>query len=338
MTGAVTTSDADVRRLDEVRLRVAAGASPGDPADLPGRTGTVVRVATEAGSPLLDALDAAGEAEDDRRRSARAVAVASAQGRAVTTGMALAPVVLVPLLARGYGVDLVAYHRSPLGTVTGVLGVVLVATGVAVSRRTVARVGRRPRPSVRRPVGAAVGALAAAVLAGVAIHVAAAVVVLGIAVRRARRPRVLPVDPGVAEAIELAAVAVGGGLGPAPALRVAATEVPELAVDLRRLAFDLEVGSCSGRIGVGDALGPLPPGVDRLAEVLVTADHLGAPVAPTLRRLAADLRADELARVLAAAERLPVQLAVPTTVLVLPGVLLLVGAPVLVSGLSAVTG
>ncbi len=63
---------------------------------------------------------------------------------------------------------------------------------------------------------------------------------------------------------------------------------------------------------------------------------VGAPVGPALRRLAADVRADELARVLAAAERLPVRLTFPTALCLLPGTLLLIGAPIVSAGLGAV--
>jgi hypothetical protein len=65
---------------------------------------------------------------------------------------------------------------------------------------------------------------------------------------------------------------------------------------------------------------------------------VGAPVGPVLRRLARDLRADELARVLAAAERLPAQLTVPATLLLLPASVLLIAAPLLDAGLRAVAG
>jgi hypothetical protein len=48
-----------------------------------------------------------------------------------------------------------------------------------------------------------------------------------------------------------------------------------------------------------------------------------------------DLRADDLARVLAAAERLPAQLTFPTALCLLPATLLLVGAPIVHAGLAA---
>ena len=317
---AASTSD-----LDRVRLRVAAGADPGDTDALPERTAAVLRVATEVGAPLLDALDGAAAADEDGRRRDRAIRVAASQGTTVANGMAIAPLVLVPLLSRLFGVDLLAYHRTPVGMVTGVVGVTLVALGAVLARAVVGRVRRPPRPT--SPAGRRVATVVAAVTAAVVVHPVAAALVLVAAAWRSR-PVPAPVDPTVSDAVELAAVAVGGGLAPAAALRVAASEVPSLAAPLRRLALDLDLGH---------APGSLPPGVDRLAEILVTADHVGAPVGTTLRRLAADVRADELARVLAAAERLPVQLTLPTALLLLPGVLLLVGAPIVADGLQHLT-
>lgn len=314
----------DGRDLDRVRLRVAAGADPGDVTSLGHRTATLVRVATDAGSPLLAALDAAADAEDDARRAARAIEVASAQGRAVAGGLLLAPLLLVPAGGRLFGVDLVAYHRTPLGTVTGGLGLLLLVLGAVTAWRVVASVGAPARPA--SPAWPRLLTVAAAAGAAVALHPLAGVLVFGVAVVRGR-PRPLPPDPAVADAAELAATAVGGGLPPAAALRLAATELPDLAPALRRLAFDLEHGNAPVE---------LPPGVDRLAAVLTDADRLGAPVGPTLRRLAADVRADELTRVLAAAERLPVRLTFPTALCLLPGTLLLVGAPIVQAGLGAV--
>jgi hypothetical protein len=317
---------ATTRELDQVRLRVAAGADPGDTSVLGPRTATTVRVATEAGSPLLEALDAAAAAEDDVLRAERAVQVASAQGRAVATGLLLAPLLLVPLGGRLFGIDLVAYHRTALGVATGTVGLLLLTVGAIAAHRVVAAVGRPPRPGPPRPPWLAIGI--ATVAAGVVAHPAAAVVVLGAAIWWGR-PRDREVDPRVADAAELAATAVGGGLPAAAALRLAADEVPALAPALRRLAFDLEHGTTPV---------DLPPGVDRLADVLTDAGRLGAPVGPTLRRLAADVRADELARVLTAAEQLPVRLTFPTTLCLLPGTLLLVGAPIVQAGLGHALG
>jgi hypothetical protein len=313
--------------LDLVRLRVAAGADPGDLGALGGRTATLVRVATEAGAPLLPALDAAAVSDAATAEAARAVTVASAQGRAVAGGLLLAPVVLVPVLGRVFDVDLVVYHRTPLGMLTGGLAVLLLVTGSVLARRAVASVGRPPRHDTvaRRRVHAVVGAA----LAALVVHPVVGAAVLAALLVRAR-PRPPAADPVVADAAELTATAVGGGWPPPSALRLAARELEpagDLAAALRRLAFDLEHGLAGG---------DHPPGVARLADVLTTATAVGAPVAPTLRRLAADVRSDELARVLAAAERLPVRLTFPTALCLLPGTLLLVGAPIVTAGLGTV--
>ncbi|MEY3020174.1 MAG: hypothetical protein RLZZ272_1158, partial [Actinomycetota bacterium] len=77
-----------------------------------------------------------------------------------------------------------------------------------------------------------------------------------------------------------------------------------------------------------------PEALARLRALLVTAEDVGASPAAPLRRLASDLRAEELARVLAAAERLPAQLTFPTTLLLLPATVLLVGAPIVRAGLA----
>jgi hypothetical protein len=326
----VTVTGDAATPLDLARLRVAAGADPGDLAHLDERTATLVRVATGAGAPLLPALDAAAAAATATAEAERAVTVASAQGRAVAGGLLVAPLLLVPMLGRLFDVDLLAYHRSPLGVATGGLALVLLSCGALLARRAVATVGRRPRSDslVRRRVRAiTVGAVTAAI-----VHpVVGLLVLLGLLRVRARPP---VVDPVLADAAELTATAVSGGWSPPAALRLAAAELATApgagggpGVALRRLAFDLEHGL------TGD---DHPPGVGRLADVLTTAAAVGAPVGPMLRRFAADVRSDELARVLAAAERLPVQLTFPTALCLLPGTLLLIGAPIVVAGLGTV--
>jgi hypothetical protein len=316
--------------LDLARLRVAAGADPGDLGHLDERTATLVRVATEAGAPLLPALDAAAAAAAATAESERAVTVASAQGRAVAGGLLLAPLLLVPVLGRLFDVDLLAYHRTPLGMATGGFALTLLVGGALLARRAVATVGRRPRndtPGRRRS-----RAVAVAVVAAVVAHPVVGLLVLAALLRvRGGTPTV---DPVLADAAELTATAVGGGWSPPAALRLTAAELEAAhgtgagpAVALRRLAFDLEHGLAGG---------DHPPGVGRLADVLTTAAAVGAPVGPTLRRFAADVRSDELARVLAAAERLPVQLTFPTALCLLPGTLLLVGAPIVTAGLGTV--
>lgn len=178
------------------------------------------------------------------------------------------------------------------------------------------------------PVGRAVLAVGGTLLAAGGLMARAMV-------GRARRAGSTGPDAGLEEAVELVATSLGGGAGPAAALRAVADRADgppaRHAPLLRALALALDLGTEPGR-----AARAADGGAGRLAAALGLAADVGAPVAPVLRRLAADLRADELARVLAAAERLPAQLTVPATLLLLPASVLLVAAPLIDAGLRAV--
>ena len=293
---------------DRVRLHLEAGVPLGPDLRLTPRVQRAVSVAQLVGAPLLGAIESAAAAEEDAARSVRAVAVATAQSRTVALGLVLAPVLLVPVIGRLAGADVVAFYLSPLGR--GVLGVglLLLGAGALVARTLVARVGQ-PHP-----------------------------------------------DAALEEAVELTATAIAGGSGTAAALRTVAAVLPAQGDPLRRLALDLDlgVGVDAGRIEAPDGgtprssllgasprtngRGAEPDALRRLRVVIVTAASVGAPSAGALLRLARDLRAAELARVLAAAERLPAQLTFPTTLLLLPATVLLIAAPLLDAGLQRVAG
>jgi hypothetical protein len=310
---------------DRVRLRAAAGLEVGDPTRLAPRARRAVRVATVVGAPLLAALDGAMAAEDDARRAARAISVAGAQTRAVAGGLLLAPVLLVPGLGKLVGADLVGFYRSPLGLGVGAIGLVLLLTGAAIVA-VLLRWAGRPAPVRSGGEGRAV-TLILGVLVWWLVHPLPAAIVVAVLVVRRRRRSEPTAALGVDEVADLTATALAGGVPPGEALRVAADELPTHATALRQLALELELGV--------DAPVPADGGLARLRAVLLTAAAVGAPVAPALRRLAHDLRADELARILAAAERLPAQLTFPTALCLLPATLLLVGAPMVHAGLAA---
>jgi pilus assembly protein TadC len=131
------------------------------------------------------------------------------------------------------------------------------------------------------------------------------------------------------EIADLIATSLSAGGAPAQAVRDVAAVRSDLEVPLARLAFDLDRGQPGAA---------LPPPLDRIALLLHTASEAGAPAGDALRRLATDLRADDLARALAAAERLPAHLTFPTALALLPAVLLAVGAPIVHAGLAAAGG
>ncbi len=320
----LTRRPPDPIAIDLLRLRASVGLDIGAADVLTPRSQRALAVATATGAPVIEALDGAAAAEDDARRADRAVAVASAQTRAVAGGLLLAPVVVVPGLGRLVGADLLGFYTTRLGLAVGAVAAGLMAVGGMVVLRLVRRVGQPPRP---QPVMARLLVGAAAALAvGVLVHplVAPVPVVLLL-----RRPRSAPPPRGVDEAADLVATAMAGGMPPGEALRTAAAQLPDLSRRLRRAAFDLELDvGAPGRDDADTAL-------ERLAAVLTTARDVGAPSVPTLRRLARDLRAEDLARVLAAAERLPAQLTFPTALCLLPATVLLVGAPIVHAGLVA---
>jgi hypothetical protein len=175
---------------------------------------------------------------------------------------------------------------------------------------------------------------------GLALLAAGALLARGL-VARIGRPHP---DAALEEAVELTATAIAGGSGTASALRTVAAVLPAQGERLRRLALDLDLGTATLEPRTSHVTGPArvaraePEALTRLRGVIVTAAHVGAPSAAALGRLARDLRAAELARVLAAAERLPAQLTFPTTLLLLPATVLLIAAPLLDAGLRRVSG
>jgi Flp pilus assembly protein TadB len=158
--------------------------------------------------------------------------------------------------------------------------------------------------------------------------IGASLAIAGVLATRALTRHLLRPGESADEVHDLVATAMGAGLPPGAAVRAAAGHVPDRADDLRAVALALDLG-VPGR--VPDRLAPL-------VQILTTCADWGAPAAPALRHLAHELRADERARVAAASERLPALLTFPTVLLLLPASLVLVGAPVLASGLAAVSG
>jgi Flp pilus assembly protein TadB len=284
----VTTTASDT---DRVRLHLEAGVPLGPELRLSPRVQRAVSVAQLVGSPLLVAIESAAAAEEDAQRSVRAVAVATAQSRTVALGLVLAPLLLVPVIGRLAGADVVAFYTGSLGRSVLLVGLLLLGAGALVARALVGRVGR-PHP-----------------------------------------------DAMLEEAVELTATAISGGSGTAAALRTVAAVLPPQGERLRRLALELDLGVAVDAMAErSGAHRGEPDALRRLRVVITTAASVGAPSAGALARLARDLRAAELARVLAAAERLPAQLTFPTTLLLLPATVLLIAAPLLDAGLRRVAG
>jgi pilus assembly protein TadC len=133
--------------------------------------------------------------------------------------------------------------------------------------------------------------------------------------------------------VDLLGVAVGAGCTPYLAVEVAARWSP--GVVATPLAAVLR--SCALGMGFASALGDAARGAPALrpvADALLASDRSGAPVAPTLARLAEEERTALRRRAEAHARRIPVRLLFPLVFLVLPAFVLLTVIPGLASGLG----
>jgi hypothetical protein len=193
------------------------------------------------------------------------------------------------------------------------------AAGARAARPVPAR-GRRPHQRVgiveRPPI---------AVVANVA---------RGLIGRRAARREADLVARQLPLAVDLLAVAVGAGHTPYVALEVTGQWCPEplqTMLGTIRAAHELGVGLDEALRRAGRAHDALRP----LTDTLRTSTRLGAPVAPALVRLGADVRAELRRRAEIRARRVPVRLLFPLVFLVLPAFALLTVAPVVLAGFDA---
>ncbi|MEX0868259.1 MAG: hypothetical protein WD011_01170, partial [Nitriliruptoraceae bacterium] len=193
-------------------------------------------------------------------------------------------------------------------------------------RRTGGCAGPRGARGRRRaPVWLFAG-LATAVLVHPLVGVATGVVLM----RRAKRGDNAGQQLCPDEAVELVATAVEGGYGPSAALRAAAEHLPADRARLRALALRLELVEAPVRPEIDQPAS----GFEMLAAVLETSRRVGAPAVGALRAFGSRLRDHQRTRALQAVERLPAQLAFPTALLLLPGTVLLVSAPLVSTGIA----
>lgn len=285
----------------------AGGPSP--------RTQRALRLASELGAPVRDVLLRERERADAEAEARRVLRRATAQGRAAALGLVLVPPVLAPLVGTLAGVS--SRPRAWVLLVAGALWAAGGAVTLLLVRRATAPRGASPWTPL---VG---GALALGLVVTGRLGPALLVVAGGLAAARRARRRPT-VDPGLDELLDLTALALHAGRGIGAALRAAGPSVPALADTAQRLALWLELGGVGG-----------PPVLPDLGRDLLRAHRAGLPQVPVVAAHAARLRAEELHARLERAERLPVQLAVPLALLLLPAALLLVLAPLAELALGA---
>jgi Flp pilus assembly protein TadB len=136
----------------------------------------------------------------------------------------------------------------------------------------------------------------------------------------------------ITAAVDLLSVATAAGCTPFVAVEYAREWAP---LHLAH-AFDEVHDACAVGATFDNALvqaATHEPGIRPLTDVLRQSTRLGAPVAPALSRLGAELRADLRRRAETRARTVPVRLCFPLVGCILPAFALLTVAPVILSGL-----
>jgi tight adherence protein C len=149
--------------------------------------------------------------------------------------------------------------------------------------------------------------------------------------RERRRLDLLAAD--LPEVIDLLRLATAAGATVAVALPAVAARAPGPLGD----ALQAAVGRVERGLSLADAIDDLPSRAGERLRPLVAAltatDRYGAPLLPTLDRLAAEARDDRRRRAEAAARRVPVKLLFPLVGCILPAFGLLTVAPVIAGAL-----
>ena len=207
------------------------------------------------------------------------------------------------------------------------------------------RVGRAARGVARRPADPAADRRAGTVLLAAATGLIVDPLLgagLGAAVwwwpavraHRAAKAHRWAVLSALPDAVDLLVVAVGAGHNVRLAVgAVGPRAPPPVGPAMREVTRRVDRGE-----PLGDALermpGHLGDTVRPLVTVLVTAERYGAPLLPSLERLAVDVRSQRRRAAEEAARRVPVKLLFPLVLLVLPAFALLTVAPLLAGALQ----
>jgi Flp pilus assembly protein TadB len=369
MTARVQPASSGVAPVTLVRLQAAleAGASPSEALAACGEDGPLAEPARQAqlGRPMVDiardvatgdtaadllvralalaertgagavqAVEHTLEAIRCESDLARLIAVRTAQARGTAAILAVIPLVTWTVLVAADR-HILRFYTTPVGVLTAAVAVVLavvswrwmrrMAWACATAAASADLLAPAPLPESGGRAGTAgcVVGVAGAALLGPAGGVVAALLVGGVLARPARTQHNQHHEGGAADLVDLVGVAVTTGLPVVAAVEeVACVAPPRAAAALRPVTARLAAG---WRLEEAFADTPLAS----LGQVLAAGVQWGAPVAPPLRRLADDLRADRRAAAELAAERLQLALVFPTTLLTLPAFVLGVVPPLL---------
>jgi len=155
-----------------------------------------------------------------------------------------------------------------------------------------------------------------------------------LALARRARARERRIGGEIADVLDLLRVAVGAGLPVGRAIgEVGQRMHGVLAGELAAASVRLQLGARRGEV-LGELVARCPgAGVATLAAAIARSERHGAPLAPALTALAAEARAEQSRRLRDAAARAAPKIQLVVALVLVPAVMLLVGA-VLVQGLT----
>jgi tight adherence protein C len=150
-------------------------------------------------------------------------------------------------------------------------------------------------------------------------------------VRNRRNKRVVALERGLPDALDLLVICTEAGLALEAALERVTRDISTVWADVAEefSVTSAELRITSDRRGALVALGTRLD-IDcfrRLSVTLVQSMQLGTPLSRALRGLAAEMRQEQLIRYEAKAAKLPVMLTVPMIVFIMPTVFLVVAGP-----------
>ena len=194
----------------------------------------------------------------------------------------------------------------------------------------VAGLGAASSPMVSRyAILVAVAALAGFVIGGVLPEYA-------LRARIARRVRSM--TSAIPDALDMLVMCLEAGLTAERGILTVAETLapiePGLAAEFRQIEVELRLGSDKRAVLTEYWRRTEIDGLRDFAMALIQGDRYGTPLSQSMRAIAADQRLQKAARIQAQAERLPVLMTLPMLLFVVPGTMLLVAGPAVMSALS----
>ena len=188
-------------------------------------------------------------------------------------------------------------------------------------------------PFGQHPALAGAAALAGLVAGGVVPEY----VLRGLLARRVRR-----MAAALPNALDLMVMSLESGLTFERALVTVARELvpiePRLAAEFDLIEAELRVGVSRRSVLQEFRERTQVEGLKDLATTLIQSERYGTPLTQSMKNIAAGERVQRMARITARAERLPVLMTLPMLFFVVPGTILLVAGPSVLTALKALQG